>query len=736
MCTIRGTRDDRLKSLGFRSAITPVSLVLLPGLMRPKSIAEFTDLLQRSRLLTEDELASLPELGATSPEQLARRLVRKGWLTRWQGLTLLEGRCQFFIGKYKLLELIGTGGMGAVFKAIRPDIGRVVAVKVLKPRSLKKSTGVPRFLREIQSAATLDHPNIVRAYDADEANGTYLLVMEYIEGRDLKNYITSDQPMSLPWICECMRQAALGLQHAAENGMVHRDIKPANLMVCQADSQLHPVVKILDFGLARFVSETEEDGGLTRVGQAVGTPDYIAPEQAQNSKSADVRADIYSLGCTFFELLTGQIPFPTENLTEKLLQRVSQEAPRVRTLRPEIPREIDEIVARMMRRNPAERYATPAELAAVLWPHSLAGQSRARTGDAGSSGSADQQSDWEFACKDFQKFIGNLSDDSRGSEGSRSNGVASSPSGISLGGSVEFSSNRNPGDRRFWRVTSIVGGLGLLALAIAFFAPRSRPSGGPQSPERESARRSKAVDDGQGDADESPETGLLVDLLSAGLSLQVEVPARTRGSQPWPHETSSSPRRHVLEVDHPWELPKSLDAVVGVTAQLSPLISNDILERLRELPRLESVSLTGCSRLNDSSLVPLGRLKSLRNLALVDIPISDKGISELKTLEQLTSLTLSRNRINGTGLQQLVALPRLTSLSLDFNRLNPAGFRQLIQLPNVETLSLNGISTGMNELTQLADMPRLKKLSLSSAGLTPQDLSELQSRLPKVTFAP
>ena len=705
--------------------------------MRPTSIEEFTDLLQRSRLLTDEELASLPQLGATSPEQLARRLVRKGWLTRWQGLTLMEGRCQFFIGKYKLLDLIGSGGMGAVFKAIRPDIGRVVAVKVLKPKSLKKSTGVPRFLREIQSAATLDHPNIVRAYDADEANGTYLLVMEYIEGRDLKSYITSNQPMTLPWICECMRQVALGLQHAADQGMVHRDIKPANLMVCQADSQLHPVVKILDFGLARFVSETDEDGGLTRIGQAVGTPDYIAPEQAQNSKSADVRADIYSLGCTFFELLTGQIPFPTENLTEKLLQRVYNEAPRVRSLQPDISQEIDDIVARMMRRNPAERYATPAELAAALLPYSLAGEARNRSGGRATTGSADQQSDWSFACEDYQRFIGNLSDDSRGSESSRSSGITTSGSTGSLGGAADSSPSRTAPNRRWAVVASIVAGMVLFGLAVSYLATRSRPSDNSESAERpETTRRSKPREENRAPPAETAESRLLVKLLSSGLSLQVEVPGKTPGSQPWTHGQPGGLRRHFVEVDHPWELPRSLESVVGVSAQLSPLITNETLDRLKELPGLESVALTGCSRLNDTSLAALGRLKSLRNLALIDIPISDKGLVELKPLDQLTSLTLARNRINGSGLQHLATLTHLTSLALDFNRINPAGFRQLIQLRNVESLSLNGVSAGMNEMAQLAELPRLKKLSLNSAGLTPQDLADLRTRLPGVTLEP
>jgi serine/threonine protein kinase len=617
--------------------------------MRPKSIEEFTDLLRRSRLLTEEELSGLPKLGAGNCEQLARRLVRKGWLTKWQALTLLEGRTQFFIGKYKLLELIGSGGMGAVFKAIQPEIGRVVAVKVLKPKSLKKATGLPRFLREIESAASLDHPNIVRAYDADEVNGTYLLVMEYIEGRDLKNYITSLQPMTLPWICECIRQAALGLQHAADQGMVHRDIKPANLMVCQTDSQVHPIVKILDFGLARFVSETEEDGGLTRDGQAVGTPDYIAPEQAQNSRSADVRADIYSLGCTFFEMLTGQIPFPVENLTEKLLQRVTHEVPRVRSLRPEIPQEIDDLVARMVRRNPAERFQTPAELASALLPHSLMGQSRPKDSQTNLE-TTGGNSDWSLASQDFQKFLGTLDDDSPATEGPRSGDVSRQQSSTSL------TRPRRTFLQSLGKTPLVLTGALLLLIAGYLL---SRPV--PAKPAQAGTRHSNPRDPARRPVAPKPNTpGFLADLLEAGIVLSVTVPEGTPGAILWPIPGPNNTRRFVVQVESPSDLPESLDRIVGLDARLSPLVTNETLKDLARLPRLESVNVHGCSNLNDSSLVEVGKLHSLQQLSLVDVPITDKGLAELKSLSQLHSLTLIRNRLNGSGLKNLSGLPRLT----------------------------------------------------------------------------
>src|SRR5258708_595654 len=195
--------------------------------------------------------------------------------------------------------------------------------------------------------------------------------MEYVAGKDLKSWIRQEKLLPVGWSCECIRQAALGLEHAFELGVVHRDIKPSNLLVAQNEHDGLPLVKILDLGLARFASETAEEGDLTRSGQVLGTPDYIAPEQARNTKMADIRADIFSLGCTLFELLTGRLPFPGETVMEKLMARASQDAYHVRLFRSDVPGELDAIVARMLARDPNMRYATPADVARALAPFAI-----------------------------------------------------------------------------------------------------------------------------------------------------------------------------------------------------------------------------------------------------------------------------------------------------------------------------------------------------------------------------
>ena len=342
--------------------------------MRPTSVQEFLQVLQKSSLLSAaqmDEVWSWPE---DDPKSFAARLVQEGRLTKWQSQQVLAGKSgkgHYFLGKYKLLDLIGLGGMGAVYKAVQPAIGRTVALKVMNRSILKQPKAVTRFLREIRSAAAVDHVNVVRAYDADCDGDTYFLVMEYVAGKDLKAWIRQEESLPVGWSCECIRQAALGLEHAFEQGMVHRDIKPSNLLVTQNEHDGLPLVKILDLGLARFASETADDGDLTRSGQVLGTPDYIAPEQARNTKTADIRADIFSLGCTLFELLTGRLPFPGTTVIEKLMARATEDAPKVTSLRAHVPAALDAVVAKMLARDPNSRYSTPAEVARALAPFSI-----------------------------------------------------------------------------------------------------------------------------------------------------------------------------------------------------------------------------------------------------------------------------------------------------------------------------------------------------------------------------
>jgi serine/threonine-protein kinase len=344
-------------------------------------ISQFYKRLRQSNLLASEDLERVRrDIESVGPnmraEALGRRLVRDGKLTEWHIQMMLSGKFAFFLGKYKLLDLLGYGGMGVVFKAEHSLFRRIVAIKVLHKERMKNPAVVARFHREIQAAATLNNPHVVIAYDADCVRDTHFLVMEYVDGTDLATILEREGKLHVDEACEYARQAAVGLQHAHERGMVHRDIKPSNLIVTGRGDE--PLVKILDMGLARFVSEELEelptsdsrssDPGLTQVGQIMGTPDYMSPEQAWDTKAVDIRSDIYSLGCTLYLLVTGLFPFSGKTAMEKVVARTESDPQPPSRYQPEIPAELDAVILKMMARNPDCRYQSPAEVARALEP--------------------------------------------------------------------------------------------------------------------------------------------------------------------------------------------------------------------------------------------------------------------------------------------------------------------------------------------------------------------------------
>ncbi|MCS6850683.1 MAG: protein kinase [Gemmataceae bacterium] len=351
------------------------------------SVAELVRVLQEYRLLGEEQLNQLSRTMAprfTDPRSLARELIQRGWLTPYQINQIFLGHASgLVLGAYVLLERLGEGGMGNVFKARHQRLDRIVALKLMRKEHVNNPLAVRRFRREIQAAAQLSHPNIVTAFDADEVNGIHFFVMEYVDGIDLGRLVKETGRLPVAMACDFIRQAALGLQHAYERGMVHRDIKPANLLVAgvkgpvsgtikgpdlQDWAALQPTVKILDMGLARLVcaNDSGESTQLTQDGRVVGTPDFMAPEQARNSHTIDIRADLYSLGCTFYYLLAGQVPFPGGTGMEKLFRHQTDEPTPIENLRPEIPPALGGILRRMMAKQPEQRYQTPAEVAEAL----------------------------------------------------------------------------------------------------------------------------------------------------------------------------------------------------------------------------------------------------------------------------------------------------------------------------------------------------------------------------------
>ena len=255
------------------------------------------------------------------------------------------------IGQYQLLERLGEGGMGTVYRALHVSLHREVALKLLPADRMQDKTAVERFQREMQAIGKLDHPRIVRATDAGEIDGTHFLVMELVEGVDLSTLVHRCGPLSVAEACELIRQAAEGLEYAHGKGMIHRDVKPSNIMLARTDDG-QVVVKVLDLGLA-LLHEFHGIGGgeLTNTGQMMGTLDYMAPEQGADSHSVDGRADVYSLGATLYKLLCGEAPFGGEQYDtplKKLRALATQPAPSIGTRRDGLPDDLIALIDRML----------------------------------------------------------------------------------------------------------------------------------------------------------------------------------------------------------------------------------------------------------------------------------------------------------------------------------------------------------------------------------------------------
>jgi len=326
------------------------------------AFTDFVQGLQDSGALEPHQLRELSEqaqLGPADPRVLGSELLRRGWMTAYQINQVNRGQAgRLVLGPYLLLERLGKGGMGEVLKARHRRMGRLVALKLVRGDRRDRHR-VARFQREAEAAARLDHPNIVYSYDAGVLGESLFLAMEYLEGSDLKRLVRRDGPLSAAAACDCVRQAALGLQHACERGVIHRDLKPSNLFRTARGQ----VVKVLDLGLARL---DDAAAGLTRAGMTVGTAAYVAPELFGDPTAADERSDLYSLGCTLYYLLVGHPPFCEGSSVRKMMAHLAEPPPPIESLRPDLPADLVGVVGRLLAKHPEDRFQTPAELALVL----------------------------------------------------------------------------------------------------------------------------------------------------------------------------------------------------------------------------------------------------------------------------------------------------------------------------------------------------------------------------------
>ena len=325
---------------------------------------QFFDCLAKSGLMSASDIAGLQKgLSANGDAaSISDELIKQKKLTSYQAEVLAQGQTKGLVfGEYTVIDKIGEGGMGLVCKAQHRHLKRIVALKVLHPAVTQTEESVKRFHREVEAMARLNHPNIVAAFDAGSQDGNYYLVLEYVDGIDFGRLVKDQGLLTVPKAVDYVLQAARGLEHTHKRGIVHRDIKPSNLLL---DGE--GTVKILDMGLVRFTEQRKAEGisdeGLTQTGDIMGSFDYIAPEQAIDTKRADQRADIYSLGCTLHYLLTGRPPYVGDTSMQKLLAHRDTAIPALRKVRADVPLALDAVFHRMVAKKSEDRYESMSEV--------------------------------------------------------------------------------------------------------------------------------------------------------------------------------------------------------------------------------------------------------------------------------------------------------------------------------------------------------------------------------------
>lgn len=563
-------------------------------------LEQFVRQLEDSGILAAETLQDFipPRASPKDAEELARELVRHKKLTKFQAEEVYRGKGKSLVlGNYLLLDKIGAGGMGQVFKAEHRRMHRIVAVKMLAAGMMKNPAVVARFEREVTAAAKLNHPNIVTAFDADNADGVHLLIMEYVEGADLSALVKKNGPLPVDAALNYILQTARGLEAAHAEGIVHRDIKPANLLLDKKGT-----VKILDMGLARIAGDAPGQAELTNTGTVMGTVDYMAPEQALNTKTADARADIYSLGCSLFYLLTGRATYDGDTLMAKLLAHRDQPIPVLRTFRPEAPEPVEAVFRRMVAKKIEDRYQTMSELIADL--ETLANRQAPSSNTAVSEGAST-----DGGLTNFLKDI-SLSE---------ANPVQrNKPAGPSFGKEK----------KKYLLIGGVpLAGLILLAVLAASFNKNEEPPAKTQKPAKPASNSVKS------DANPPAEKW------------------QTAAFRQWMKDVERMPADEQLQ------------AVSQKLRELNPEFDGKIGGQWGGLPDIENGVVRGIGFATDhvSDISPVLALSGLRTLGCQGIP--NGNLSDLRPLRgmQLVTLALQNNKIE--DLTPLAGM-RLTSLHI------------------------------------------------------------------------
>ena len=570
------------------------------------------------------------------------------------------------LGNCEVLEEIGRGGMGRVYKARHLHLGSLVAVKVLAPHAANSPEALARFRREARSVARLRHPNIVIAHDADEERGTPFLVLEYVEGVDLASLVKRDGPRPVAEALDYVIQAAEGFEYAHSQGMVHRDIKPSNLLVDSAKK-----IKILDLGLAAFNCTVTDQStnwtDLTGRNVVMGTVDYMSPEQGVDARQADHRSDIYGLGCTLYFLLTGKRMFSGRTFMERLLGHRERPIPSICSLREDVPRELERVFFRMVAKKPADRFQSMSEVAASL--QSIAdgfgaGRGKRRYGLllAGLCGAL------------LLAMAVYLASDA---------GLIPSPSSPSAKDRAGTKASVN-GKQRLPRTADNALALSVLRLGGTLLAsldgekhPIEQESDIPES--RFEIRGIDFTDSRQLTEER------LVELLPDLNHIEYLILAKTE-------------------------------------------VGGDCLRQITSLTQLEGLNLES-ARINDVDLIHLQRLTELHSLWLVNTPVGDAGLGYLEDMSTLRYLWLGGTEVTDSGMHRIAKLTHLQGLGLEKTKVTSEGLRRLANVP-LKELWLHETRIGDDDTPMLACFKTLQVLGIEDTSITESGVAKLQIALP------
>ena len=678
------------------------------------TLDEFIQSITSSGLMDSEEIESfldtLPmEHRPRSAEDLAKEMHRQGKLTTFQAHAIYQKKTRgLVVGNYVVLDKLGRGGMGAVYKAQHKRMKRVVALKMLPSAATKSPDAVKRFQREVEAAAKLSHPNIVTAHDADEAKGVHFLVMEYVEGQDLYALVKGTGTLSVARAVDYMVQAATGLEYAHSQGIIHRDIKPGNLLLDKKGT-----VKILDMGLARFEEAVAGTGGtadegLTQSGQVMGTLDYMPPEQALDTRTVDLRADIYSLGCTLHYLLTGRPPFGGDTLGKKIIAHREHPIPSLRKVRSDVPESLDAVFQKMMAKLPEDRQQSMTEVISQLHGCTLQGGNAPVSFPPSSSHYAETV--------DFQRedtappVLGSSPLDDL---------FASEPVQITERLIVPFRRYR----KRWTKhqkvlVASMTVGVAAFFLLFLVIAKTVQSPSTADRMESPSAAAKKPVESGRVVVPRS-------EVPPSAVAPSVAEKAKPENLQPKvvPVEAASRPSNDLGREAAQWVLRNG--GTVGITLEGKAFV----VKSLAELPHapfiLWECNLSGNGSIGDEVFE---RLKGLgvANLCLAETRVTGRGLEGMQSAEIMRLLFLDRTLVNDATFEQLEGMTNLERLSADSTAVSDAGLEHLSGLVKLKWLWLNKTRITDSGLRHLRGMKSLEVLSLAAMPLTDAGLEHLR----------